>query len=196
MKNVIKFSALIVAISGFSLGANAQTTSSSKSTNPEGIVYSIGVDGGLPTGNFSNGYNAEFGGSLQVDIPVVSQLFVTVNAGYSYLYGKDNVYDTGLKAPNIQLLPVKAGLKFFPVKYFYIQGEAGASFALNKSDVGFDNSAAFIYAPQIGVLIPVGGHNFIDAGVRYEASTRFNSNISNSTINFVGLRLAYAFSSK
>jgi hypothetical protein len=196
MKNVIKLSALVVAIAGFSLGANAQTTSSSKSTTPGGIVYSIGVDGGIPTGNLSNGYNAEFGGSLQVDIPVASQLFVTVNAGYSYLYGKNDAYGTGLKATNIQLLPVKAGLKFFPVKYFYIQGEAGASFALNESDLGHTNSAAFIYAPQIGVMIPIGGRNFIDAGVRYEASTKFNSNVDNSTVNFVGLRLAYAFSSK
>jgi hypothetical protein len=196
MKNVIKLSALVAATLGFSLGAKAQTSPSSKSTTPAGIVYSIGVDGGVPTGNLSNGYNAEFGGSLQVDIPVVSQLFVTVNAGYSNFYSKDNAYGTGLKAPDIQLLPVKAGLKFFPVKYFYIQGEAGASFALNKSDLDYTNSAAFIYAPQIGVMIPVGGYNFIDAGFRYEASTKFNSNVDNSTVNFIGLRLAYAFSSK
>jgi hypothetical protein len=197
MKNLIKISALVAAIAGFSFGAKAQTTnSSSKSVSPSGIVYSIGVDGGLPTGNFSNGYNASIGGSLQVDIPVVNQLYVTVTAGYNYFYSKDNAYGTGTTVPDIQLLPVKAGLKFFPFKYFYIQGEAGAAFALNKSDLNYNNSAAFIYAPQVGVQIPVGGRNYIDAGVRYEASTKFNSAVDNSTVNFVGLRIAYAFSSK
>lgn len=198
MKNSFKISALVVAIAGFGFGAKAQTTTTTKSTTTthNGIVYSIGVDGGIPTGNLSDGYNASLGGSLQVDIPVASKLFVTVNAGYNNLFGKDNAYGTGLKATNIQLLPVKAGLKYFPVSNFYVQGEAGAAFSLNKSNLGYDNSAAFIYAPQVGVQFPLGGNSFIDAGVRYEASTKFISTNDNSTVQFFGLRLAYAFSTK
>ena len=199
MKSTLKISALVVAFAGFALGAKAQTTSSSasKSTTSNGVIFSVGVDAGLPTGNLSNAYNWNIGGSVQADIPVVPQtLFVTVNAGYNSLQGKSNAYGTGLTATNIQLLPVKAGLKFFPVNHFYIQGEAGAAFALNKSDLGFDNSAAFIYAPQIGYQFPVGGSSFIDAGVRYEGSTKFNSTVDNSQVNFVALRLAYAFGTK
>ena len=94
------------------------------------------------------------------------------------------------------MIPVKAGLKFFPIKDFYIQGEAGAAFALNKSDVGFDKSAAFIYAPQIGYQFPVGGTSFIDAGVRYEGSTKFVSSADDSQVHFFALRLAYAFGAK
>jgi hypothetical protein len=139
----------------------------------------------------SNSYNWNLGGSVQADIPVVSnQLFVTVNAGYDNFFGKTI---DGVSATNIQLLPVKAGLKFFPVSNFYIQGEAGAEFDLNKSDVGFNNTAAFVYAPQIGYQFQLGGNNYIDAGVRYEASTKFNSNIDDSKVNFVGLRVAYGF---
>lgn len=197
MKNSIKISALIVAIAGFSFGAKAQTATTTKSTTTHtGIVYSIGADGGIPTGKLSDGYNAGLGGSLQVDIPVATNLFVTVNAGYNNLFGKDNAYGTGVKATNIQLLPVKAGLKYFPVSNFYVQGEAGAAFSLNKSDLGYDNSAAFIYAPQVGVQFPLGGNSFIDAGVRYEASIKFISTNDNSTVQFFGLRLAYAFSTK
>ena len=178
MKNTIKISAMIVAFAGFALGAKAQTTSAttSKSTSSNGVILSVGVDAGIPTGNLNNGYNWNIGGSVQADIPVVPQLFVT--------------------ATNIQLLPVKAGLKFFPVSHFYIQGEAGAAFALNKSDLGFDNTAAFIYAPQIGYQFPLGGKSFIDAGVRYEGSSKFTSSNDNSQVNFVGLRLAYAFGTK
>jgi len=198
MKSSFKISAFILAFAGLSLGAKAQTATSAakSSTTSNGVILSIGVDAGIPTGNLSNGYNWNLGGSVQADIPVAQQLFVTLNAGYNNLYGKDNAYGTGLTATNIQLLPVKAGLKFFPVKNFYVQGEAGAAFALNKSDLNFDNSAAFIYAPQVGVQFPLGGKSFIDAGIRYEASTKFNSNVDNSTVNFFGLRLAYAFATK
>ena len=198
MKTTLKISVLVVAFAGLALSAKAQTTSASttKSTSSNGVILSIGVDAGIPTGNLSNGYNWNIGGSVQADIPVAQQLFFTVNAGYNSIQGKSNAYGTGLTATNIQLLPVKAGLKFFPVNNFYVQGEAGAAFALNKSDLGFNNSAAFIYAPQVGVQFPLGGKSFIDAGVRYEGSTKFNSSNDNSQVNFVGLRVAYAFATR
>ena len=196
MKSTLKISALVLAFAGLTSGAFAQA-SSTKTTTSDGVILSVGVDAGILTGNLNNGYNWNIGGSVQADIPVLpQQLFVTINAGYNSIQGKDNAFGTGLTATNIQLLPVKAGLKFFPVSHFYIQGEAGAAFALNKSDLGFDNTAAFIYAPQIGYQFPLGGTNFIDAGVRYEGSTKFNSGDDNSQLNFVALRLAYAFGTK
>jgi hypothetical protein len=206
MKNSFKIAAIALAFSAFAFGAKAQTTTSTttSTTTPTGIRYSIGVDAGLPTGNLSDSYNWSIGGSLQADIPVIgNQLFVTVNAGYNNIFGKNNVVDnfsapgvnvtTVSSATNIQLLPVKAGLKFFPVKNFYIQGEAGAAFLLNKSDLGADKSTAFIYAPQVGYQFQLGGNNYIDAGVRYEASTKFVSGADDSKVEFVGLRVAYGF---
>ena len=199
MKTTFKISALVLAFAGFALGAKAQTstTSTSKTTTSNGVIISVGVDAGIPTGKLSDAYNFNLGGSVQADIPVVPhQLFVTVNAGYNNIFGKNNINGTNLDATNIQLLPVKAGLKFFPVSNFYVQGEAGAAFALNKSDVGFDKSAAFVYAPQIGYQFALGGKSYIDAGIRYEASTKFNSAVDNSKVNFFGLRVAYAFDTK
>jgi hypothetical protein len=201
MKTTFKISALVLAFAGFALGAKAQTTSTTTtktSTGPNGIVLSIGADAGIPTGKLNDSYNWNIGGSVQADIPVLPhQLFVTVNAGYNSIQGKNNIGGVqGLDAANIQLLPVKAGLKYFPVSHFYVQGEAGAAFALNKSDVGFDKSAAFIYAPQLGYQFPLGGKSYLDAGVRYEASTKFNSAVDNSKVNFFGLRIAYAFDTK
>jgi hypothetical protein len=201
MKSTLKISAIALVFAAFTFSAKAQTTTTSTSaTTANGVRFSIGVDAGLPTGSLSNGYNWNLGGSVQADIPVISnQLFVTVNAGYNNFFGKDiTAANPGGAAatvtePNIELLPVKAGLKFFPVSNFYIQGEAGAAFALNKSNVGFTNSAAFIYAPQIGYQFQLGGGNFIDAGVRYEASTKFVSDVDDSKVNFVGLRVAYGF---
>ncbi|HVS91993.1 MAG TPA: hypothetical protein VHE59_08190 [Mucilaginibacter sp.] len=199
MKNLFKFTAVVAAFAGLAYSANAQSTSTSaaKTTTSNGVILSIGADAGIPTGNFSNSYDWNLGGSIQADIPVVqNQLFVTVNAGYNNFFGKSNIAGTGLDAPNVQLLPVKAGLKYFPVSHFYIQGEAGAAFVLNKSDLNFGNSAAFIYAPQIGYQFPLGGKSYLDAGVRWESSAKFTSNIDDSKINFFGLRVAYAFDTK
>ncbi|MDB4918679.1 outer membrane beta-barrel protein [Mucilaginibacter sp.] len=202
MKSTLKISALILAFAGLTLGAKAQTsttTTTKTSTSSNGVILSVGVDAGIPTGKLSDSYNWNIGGSVQADIPVAQNLFVTVNAGYNSIQGKNNitVVNPGgtatFDAANIQLLPVKAGLKYFVVPNFYVQGEAGAAFALNKSDVGFDKSAAFVYAPQVGYQFPLGGKSYLDAGVRYEASTKFNSNIDNSKVNFFGLRVAYAF---
>ena len=196
MKNSLKISALALAFAAFTFSAKAQTstTTSTTTTGPTGIRYSIGVDGGLPIGNFKNTNNWILGGSVQADIPVVSnQLFVTVNAGYDNVFAKKTVDGISSSQPNIQLLPVKAGLKFFPVSNFYIQGEAGVAFALNKNNEGFDKSAAFVWAPQIGYQFQLGGGNFIDAGVRYQASTDFVTNDSNSQVKFIGLRVAYGF---
>lgn len=199
MKNTFKISALVLAFAGFALGAKAQTTTptTTSTTTKDGIRYSIGVDAGIPTGNFKDSYKWNLGGSVQADIPVLSnKLFVTVNAGYNNIFGKNDITTPNgvINPTDIHLIPVKAGLKFFPIENFYVQGEAGAAFLLNKSDVGADKSTAFVYAPQIGVQFPVSANgNFIDAGVRYEATTKYTSGVDNSKVNFVGIRVAYGF---
>ena len=167
------------------IGASGGNPSSSSS-----VRYSVAVDAGLPTGDFSDTHNWSLGGSLQADIPVAKQLFVTVNAGYNNIFGK-TINGTSLKYTDVQLIPAKAGLKYFPIQNVYVQGEAGAAFLVNKSDLAANNSAAFVYAPQVGVVLPVGGKSFIDAGVRFENTQSFYNN-GNSFSTF-GLRVAYAF---
>lgn len=60
----------------------------------------------------------------------------------------------------------------------------------------FDNTVTFIYAPQVGAQFPLGGKSYIDAGVRYESSTKFGGNVDNTKVNYFGLRVAYAFNVK
>ncbi|QKJ32360.1 outer membrane beta-barrel protein [Mucilaginibacter mali] len=187
----LKISALVLALAAFTFGAKAQTKSSSTPAN--GPRLSISADAGIPTGALSDKYNWNLGGSAQIDLPIASQLFVTVNAGYNNIFGKSiTVGSTTVNVQDIHLLPAKAGLKFFPVNNFYVQGEAGAGFLLNKKDLGFDKSTAFIYAPQVGVLLPLNASSNLDLGVRYEGSTSYTNGGGNK-INFVGLRAAYSF---
>ncbi|MGI4728423.1 MAG: hypothetical protein ACRYGB_07615 [Janthinobacterium lividum] len=198
MKNLIKISILSLAIAGFSFSAKAQTTDSTRTARThtaavsdvrtsKAIRLSIGPDAGIPIGTLGNTHNWNLGGSIQADFPVATGLDVTVNAGYNNIFGKNN-------APDISLIPVKAGLKYFVASNFYVQGEAGASILANKNKIAADKSASFVYAPQIGYLFPVGGKNYIDLGVRFESNTKFY-NAGNSN-NFFGLRVAYAFDTK
>ncbi len=195
MKNLIKLSVLTLAIvSTLSITAKAQdataTSTTSTGTNRSGIRLSVGPDFGLPVGNFKDGFDWSVGGSVQADFPIVSdQLFVTVNAGYQNYFAKEI---NGVSGEDLQLLPVKAGLKYFPSSTnFYVQGEAGAAFLTNKSDVGATKSAAFVYAPQVGYLFNLGGKSYLDAGVRFEGNTKFTDNGSSN--NLLALRVAYAF---
>jgi hypothetical protein len=172
-----------------------------KSANISGraqSVHSIKYWGGsgFSAGSFKNTNKWNIGGSLQADIPVSTNLYITANAGYLNFSGRNNYFPNGNDAPDVNLLPVKAGLKYFPVKRFYEKADAGSAFVLNKHKVGYGKSAAFIYSPQIGVQLPLGAKNFMDAAAIYEASTKFTSGVNNSKVNFFGVRLAYAFEIK
>jgi len=187
MKNSIKISVIVIALfTFFSLRSNAQTSSTAGSYG-SGIRLSIGADGGVPVGSLNKTYNWNFGGSIQGDFPIVKdQFYATLNAGYNAIFAS-NQYSL----PDIQLIPVKAGLKYFIVKQVYIQGEAGVSFLTNKNSLNTDKTAVFVYAPQAGVLLNLGGKNYIDAGIRFESNQKFFN--GGNTSNFLALRFAYAF---
>lgn len=183
MKNLFLKALIFIAIA--TLTAYAAQAQSQRSS---GIRYSIGADGGIPLSNLSDNYKWSLGGSIQADIPVLEKgLYVTINAGYNNIFAKRDV--TGI-VPDVHLIPVKAGLKYFAAANFYIQAEAGVSFITNDGPL-LDKSASFTWAPQLGYLIPVGGESFIDAGVRYEGNSKFSG--AGKTNDFLGLRVAYAF---
>jgi hypothetical protein len=195
MKNLIKMVPLLAAIMGGTLAVQAQTTTT-VATSPSGIIFSIGADGGITTGSLRDSHKSMVGGSIEADFPVADQFYFTANTGYNQFFGVDNVFGTGIQAPDINIIPVKLGLKYFPVSALYLQLEAGAAFITNKSTLGFERTGTFIYAPQVGTQILLGGKNYLDAGVRWEGCTNFTENDDNSRGHFFALRLAYAFSSK
>jgi hypothetical protein len=187
MKNSIKITVVAIALfTFFSLRSNAQTSAKTDS-NGSGIRLSIGADGGIPVGSLNNTYNWSFGGSIQGDFPIIKdQFYASLNAGYNTIFAR-NQYNLS----DIHLIPVKAGLKYFIVKQVYIQGEAGVSFLTDKNSLHADKTAAFVYAPQAGVLLNLGGKNYIDAGFRFESNQKFFD--GGNTNNFLALRIAYAF---
>jgi len=194
MKKSIKISAIISAFVLLgAAGAKAQTATPATTTasTPGGIIYSVGIESSLSVGSFNKDHKGSLGASIQADIPIAKQWYVNVNTGYDNFYGRNQFGE--VSAAGIRMIPAMAGIKYFPVSNFYVQADAGAAFLVNKSDVGYDKSAAFLYAPEVGVRLPVSNKSFIDAGVRYEEATRFDSSVVGSKINVIGLRLSYAF---
>lgn len=179
----ITLSLLFAAVAGTYAQKNTAVNTGGR---PSGVLLSVGPEAGLPLGSLKDGFDWSLGGSVQAEMPVVKKsLYVLLNAGYNNFFAKDDL----VGQQDLQLIPVKAGLKFYPYKNLYVQGTAGASFVANKKDAGADKSAAFVYSPQIGYLIPLGGNNYLDAGVKFESIAKLNN--GGSTGNFLGVRVAY-----
>ena len=190
MKTKHKLGLAALAFLGFLAYAGKAKAQEAPKAAKQEFRLSVGPEVGLPIGSLKDSYNWNLGGSVQADIPVVQSLYVTVNAGYNNFFIKDEFKQQGGK--NMQLIPVRAGLKYFPVgDIFYVQGDAGVSFLANKSDLQADKSTAFVYAPQIGALLKLAPKNYLDIGFRWESTASFYD--GGSYANFLGLRVAYSF---
>lgn len=191
MNKLSKITALIFMASAPVLNSYAQTAHEAVSSKPAPRL-SIGANLISPLGKFGNKYDGGYGAYLQADVPVLSdKLYATVNTGINRVYAQENAEGNPI-TPDATLVPVKAGLKYFPVGGLYVQGEAGATFLTNKGDFTNAKTVSFTYAPQVGYLIPVGQKNKLDASIRYEGI------MGNQSVpfagNFIGIKLGYAFS--
>jgi len=191
MKKSIKISVVTLAIiSFFAVSVNAQEEKPIRNNASNAFRLSVGPEVALPIGDFGDRYTWAIGGSVQGDLSVLKdKLFITLNAGYISFIKNDDY--NGRFQSNLQVIPVKAGLKYFPIKNLFVQGEAGVSFLTNKDDVGGTKSATFAYAPQVGYQFNLGNSSAIDLGIRFQGNSKFTD--GGSSNNFFGLRAAYSF---
>ena len=171
-----------MAIVAIAFSANAQD---SKTDKP--LKFSVGVEAGLPLGDFKEVSKFGIGGSVQGEYAVMESLGLTLNAGFLSFGGK-TVDISGLgsfKYGTTILIPVLAGAKYHFTEKVYAHAQLGVSFLSYKED-GEPNSSssAFTYAPGIGVMAT----DNIDILLKYQAASK-----SGSTLSFLGLRVAYTF---
>jgi len=153
----------------FSTNLSAQTAEprgDSKDTRL-GFGFSIGI----PT---NDDYNIAVGGDLRLQKDFYSNISGLLSLGYTNFSRKDD-----LGGGSIGYIPLKAGIKIFPVERFYFSGELGAAFGTDEGQ-----GTAFVYAPGIGV----GFNKGIDLGLRYEGFSQDGANLGQ-----VALRIAYGF---
>lgn len=164
--DIVKFS-LAIATVLFTLKGFSQSAEDSRALRL-GIGFSVGAA-------TNSTYKTVIGGDLRLQQDFVSNISGLLSLGYTSFALK-----SGAPGQTYNVIPVKAGLKVFPVERFYFSGEVGAGLAANKN-----SRTTFVYAPGLGIGFNIG----LDLGLRYEAFTsRVNNNPSQ-----VALRIAYGF---
>jgi hypothetical protein len=174
MKKSTKLVASAVAAVAMFIGTN-QASAQSSSGDSQAVRLGVGVSAGLPT---NDNYNIALGGDIRLQKDFFSNISGTLSAGYTNFSVKDEA-KSALGYNSLGYIPVKAGIKIFPVERFYISGEVGAGFGTDKGQ-----GTALVYAPGIGL----GFNNGVDLGVRYEGFAQDGNNLGQ-----VALRLAYGF---
>ncbi len=139
----------------------------------------LGVNLGTTLGNIDEIYALTIGGDLKLQRDITESLSGTLTTGYTNFFAKKDFKNIGVE--NFGYVPLKAGLKVFPIKGFYISGEVGAGFGVQEG-----SGTGFLYSPGIGVAFA----KDFDISARYEAVS-FKNDL---TFGQVALRLAYAFS--
>jgi len=169
----------LAAAFGIALSGLAQTTAPTTTASPAsgGSKFSIGVEGGLPVGDVSDGYSTVIGGSIKYEAPTSSRTYFTLSAGYNAFLLKSEFKGIGIPSSS-GFVPVKAGLKYYSEGNFFIEGQLGIVFSTESG-----GGHAFIYSPGIGYSFNGG----FEAGVRYEAW------VNDGTVGQMSLRLAYRF---
>lgn len=177
--------------------AHAQTTSK------VALSASTGID--LPSSGGTPG--PEF--TLKAEVPLVTNLKLTVSAGYLVnsfgrrVYAATPVLYTGtyynINTPTTppaeptgpansgpyEFIPVKAGLRYYYFKYLYVDAEAGDAFKANVTD----NS--FIYGGNLGGLASFSKHSALDISVGY--SNGYHLQDTNTKIGEVSFRIGYRY---
>jgi len=161
----------VVAIVAISVSVNAQKK---KETSSSKITGSIGVEAGLPIGDFGDFYSFGIGGSVEGQYHATENVGITLNAGYIN-YSIKSAFGGG----SAGIIPVMAGVRYSFTGGPYIHGQVGAAFG---TQTGAGSSLA--YAGGIG-------YDFVKsvgAEVKYQAYSK--NSVTNGT---VGLRLYYTF---
>ncbi|QHS63052.1 hypothetical protein [Chitinophaga agri] len=175
--------ALLLAVT---VGVKAQEKGKSEAQRPA-FSLSVGPEAGIPVGSFNDYYKWSLGGSVQADYAILGKtLYVNLNTGFTNVFADDIP-----GVDDVQWIPVKAGLKYYPFQRnnLYVQGQAGVNFITN-GPVG-NKTASFTYTPQIGYLIPLGKGNYLDAAVKYDGNSRFVDGGGRADI--LAVRVAYTF---
>jgi hypothetical protein len=165
-------------VSFIALQVSAQDmTSSSKKTSTSS--FSLGVESGLPTGDFSNTHNFGIGASAKIAAEISTNAAFTISVGYLSFSGKEvTVLGSTFKNEAFNTIPVKAGVRGIFDGGFYIEPQIGYTFFTGNNN----SSGAFTYAPSIGFVTD----SKVDFSLRYETVTKSNSNLSH-----FGVRLAF-----
>ncbi len=149
-------------------------------------ALSIGAELGIPVGDLNATQKIGLGGSLKAAFPVFEGGAFTISGGIIRFSGDEyrGPSDLIIKRPALNLIPIKAGLKYMvSPSGFYMEPQLGYT-VINNPGANTSASGGFTYAYNIGYMLS----RQLDVAARYEGLSRNGSNL-----NHIGFRLGYNF---
>lgn len=168
MKKNIKLLTAISAIALFFF------TTETKAQDSQAWRLGISVNPGVAT---KDPYGFVLGGDLRLQKDFAGPLSGTLTSGFTHFFVKDEFKDTPADNP-YNVIPLKAGIKGFLTRNFYLAGEVGAGFGTDSG-----TGTSFVWSPSLGWAFS----NGLDVGVKYEDYTKYDQTKQ------VALRIAYGF---
>lgn len=156
-----------------------------QSIDPGKLRFGIGLDGLVPVGNTGTYQHFGLGITPQLQYSVFNKLAFTFTSGIYHFFPKTITYPTysGFSAytskSKSDVIPAKAGAKFFIGRTFYIAAEAGAGFEVAEGG----GPIHFLWSPGIGYA-----SERWDIGARYE-----NFSGHSYSDGVAAVRVAYGF---
>lgn len=171
--------AVLCILSTFLLctNANAQSTNNN-------FRFGIGIDGLVPVGNLTNTSNFGLGITPKLQYTFTDKFALTFTSGFYDFFGKKISLDQALGVygsvrTNLEIIPVKAGARYFVTPDLYLAGEAGVGLEVENGG----GPADLLLSPAIGYA-----SKHWDVSLRYE-----NLSANGGSVGFLGLRVAYGF---
>lgn len=161
------------------IGANAQ-----KGNNQIGI----GVDAGLPMGDFGDAFKFGFGGYVKGLFGIGTAGQITLTTGYQTYGGKDIIVDAfGADKVSSSIIPFLAGYRH-NFSGFYVEPQVGyASYGSKIKGGMFEGSGsegAFTWAAGVGYA-----KSGFNGGVRYQSGSK-----DGATTSIIGIQIGYNIS--
>jgi hypothetical protein len=140
----------------------------------KGFKFSGGLTLAVPTSNLPL-WSVGAGADLLVQYGVIRSLAITGDAGFTNLFGRRKDLNS------YTIVPVRAGLRFFPVSKLYLGAKTGVGFLKVKGVAG---ATALAYSIGAGYIF----NKKLDVGVTYDGYSK------DGTIGLMAVRVGYFFS--
>jgi hypothetical protein len=180
-------------------------TTLSTVSNAQHGRFSLGLEVGLPMGDFGDFYNAGFGVTARYEHPIGDNIGIGLTTGWMVFGGQSidvGGYTTDVSAQ--AQVPIQPFFKYYFTEQqrgFYAMAEIGVTMSATASTANTESSSStdLSYAPGIGYCLD----NF-DFGLRYQMisfsadvfdATTMTTKSETKTNSFLGLRIAYVFGS-
>lgn len=137
----------------------------------------FGLNPGVAT---SKAFKYTLGGDIRIQKDFNEHIAGTLTAGFTHFFEKDHFIGYSQYSSPYNVIPVKAGIKYFLGQQVYLGGEAGAGIAFEQW------GTSFLWSPSVGIAF----RNGLDVSLKYEDYTK------DKATKDIALRLAYGFNAR